>query len=75
MNSSAYNPSQQATARNDYKAYGSLFQWGRKADGHELFDWTGATAGTAKHGDTNVTNDNPSDSLFIKQRNWRVNSR
>ncbi len=77
MNSSAYNPSQQATARNDYKAYGSLFQWGRKADGHELFNWTGATAGTAKYGDTNVTNDDPSDSLFITSNgnysDWRVN--
>ncbi len=72
VDSSAYNASQQATAGNDYLAYGSLFQWGRKADGHELFDWTGATAGTAKYGDTNVTNDEPSDSLFIKQRNWRV---
>ena len=66
VDSNAYNPSQQATTSNDYLAYGSLFQWGRKADGHELFDWTGATAGTAKHGDTDVTNDNPSDSLFIK---------
>ncbi len=75
VDSSNYNALQQATARNDYKAYGSLFQWGRKADGHELINWTGPTKtdGTAKHGDTNVTNDNPSDSLFIKQRNWRVN--
>ena len=73
VDSSNYNASQQATASNDHLAYGSLFQWGRKADGHELFDWTGATAGTAKHGDTDVTNDNPSDSLFIKQSDWRVN--
>ncbi len=74
VDSSNYNASQQATAYNDHLAYGSLFQWGRKADGHELFDWTGATAGTAKHGDTNVTNDEPSDSLFIKSsKDWRVN--
>ncbi len=76
VDSSNYGASQQATAYNDHLAYGSLFQWGRKADGHELFDWTGATAGTAKHGDTNVThvtNDNPSDSLFINQSDWRVN--
>ncbi len=76
MNSSAYNPSQQATARNDYKAYGSLFQWGRKADGHELFDWTGATAGTAKHGKTSTKVDEPSDSLFITSNgnysDWRA---
>lgn len=36
MNSSEYNITKQATASNDYNAYGSLFQWGRKADGHEL---------------------------------------
>ncbi len=77
VDSSAYNPSQQATAYNDHLAYGSFFQWGRKADGHELFNWTGATAGTAKYGDTNVTNDDPSDSLFITSNgnysDWRVN--
>ncbi len=73
VDSSNYNALQQATARNDYKAYGSLFQWGRKADGHELMDWTGATAGTGRYGDTDTKNDNPSDSLFIKQSDWRVN--
>ncbi len=76
VDSSAYNASQQATARNDYKAYGSLFQWGRKADGHELFDWTGATAGTAKHGKTSTKVDEPSDSLFITSNgnysDWRA---
>ncbi len=73
VDSSDYNPSQQATAYNDYLAYGSLFQWGRKADGHELMNWVTDHNGTTKYGDTNVTNDNPSDSLFIKQRDWRVN--
>ncbi len=73
VDSSDFNPSQQATAADDYKAYGSFFQWGRKADGHELMDWTSSTSGTTKYGDTNVTNDNPSDSLFIKQSDWRVN--
>ena len=71
-NSSDYNPSQQATADNDHLAYGSLFQWGRKADGHELMNWIDPTAGTAKYSETNVTNDEPSDSLFIKQSDWRV---
>ena len=47
-NSSDYNPSQQATASNDYLAYGSLFQWGRKADGHELINWYSDTNGTQK---------------------------
>ncbi len=74
VDSSAYNASQQATAYNDHLAYGSLFQWGRKADAHELMDWTGATAGTGRYGETDTKNDNPSDSLFIKSNgNWRVN--
>ena len=32
--------SQVATAYNDYLAYGSSFQWSRKADGHEQVNWT-----------------------------------
>ncbi len=73
VDSSNYGASQQATAYNDHLAYGSLFQWGRKADGHELMDWTDATTGTGRYGDTDTKNDNPSDSLFIKQSDWRVN--
>ncbi len=73
VDSSAYNASQQATAYNDHLAYGSLFQWGRKADGHELINWASSTSGTAKYGNTDTKNDNPSDSLFIKQPSWRVN--
>jgi uncharacterized protein (TIGR02145 family) len=29
----------------DYLSYGSLFQWGRAADGHELINWTSSTTG------------------------------
>lgn len=35
-----------AESKDDYEAYGSLFQWSRKADGHEQMAWTSATAGT-----------------------------
>lgn len=35
--------SQVATAYNDYQAYGSSFQWSRKADGHEQLNWTSGT--------------------------------
>lgn len=35
-----------ASASNDYTAFGSLFQWSRKADGHEKMAWTSATSGT-----------------------------
>ncbi len=40
----AFNPAAQASASNDANAYGSLFQWGRGADGHE-FRNSGNTAG------------------------------
>ena len=35
-----------ASASNDFSAFGSLFQWSRKADGHEKVEWTSATAGS-----------------------------
>jgi len=36
VNNASFNPAQQATSRKDYNAKGSMFQWGRKPDGHEL---------------------------------------
>ncbi len=65
VDSSNYNASQQATASNDHLAYGSLFQWGRKADGHELINWTGNKSGTKKYGHTQTKSNNPSNSLYI----------
>jgi hypothetical protein len=40
----AFNPAAQASGSTDANAYGSLFQWGRGADGHE-FKTSGETAG------------------------------
>ena len=37
---------QVATNKNDYLAYGDLFQWGRAADGHEIINWTSASSGS-----------------------------
>jgi uncharacterized protein (TIGR02145 family) len=59
---------QVATAFDDYKAYGDLFQWGRPADGHQLIDWTSSTQGTPVNGtvyDVTATSDNPDESRFI----------
>lgn len=39
--STDWNPQQVAQSPNDTRAFGSLFQWGRKADGHELATWNG----------------------------------
>ena len=39
-----FNPTEQATSTGDTKAYGSYFQWGRNADGHELIPASARTA-------------------------------
>jgi hypothetical protein len=68
---------QVATSSTDHLAYGSLYQWGRGTDGHQLINWTGSTTGTAVNGTTTTlsTSDAPVDSLFIKMPNtpydWR----
>ncbi|MDY3316608.1 FISUMP domain-containing protein [Riemerella anatipestifer] len=35
--------------KRDWRAYGSLFQWQRNPDGHELINWTDYTSGTPKY--------------------------
>jgi uncharacterized protein (TIGR02145 family) len=71
----AFNPAQQATSATDHLAYGSLFQWGRKPDGHELITWTNGTSGTAVNGTTSTNSDAPANALFILELNspydWR----
>ncbi|MDY3317683.1 hypothetical protein PG630_10220, partial [Riemerella anatipestifer] len=48
VNSLHFNPAQQGTSATDHHAYGSLFQWGRDADGHELISWSSSTSGFPK---------------------------
>ncbi len=68
-----------ATASNDYLAYGSLYQWGRLSDGHQLINWTSSTgsdgAEQANETSTLSSGDVPSDSKFIFDPNlpsdWR----
>lgn len=54
INRAQFNPNLQATAYNDYFAYGSLFQWGRYSDGHELMVYSSSTSGIP----TNITSSN-----------------
>lgn len=78
MNHAQFSPTQQATAYNDHHAYGSLFQWGRYSDGHELINYTNSTTGTGVNGTTptNATSDTPGNNLFITEGSspydWRV---
>ena len=68
-----FNPNQQATSSTDYLAYGSLFQWGRKADGHELINFASSTSGTPVTTAVTATlSDNPSDAKIIQAEEWRV---
>ena len=78
MNHAEFSPNMQATSHNDHHAYGSLFQWGRYSDGHELINYTNSTTGTGVNGTTttNATSDTPGNNLFITEGfspfDWRV---
>ncbi|MDR2238613.1 MAG: fibrobacter succinogenes major paralogous domain-containing protein [Chryseobacterium sp.] len=82
IDSPSFNITQQATSAADIKAYGSLFQLGRKPDGHELIIWTpSANPGYPATGRpvypviSNIRIDNPTDSKFISYGgDWRINS-
>ena len=66
-----------ANSSTDYNAYGSLFQWGRLADGHQQITWTSSTTGTPVYGATTTlsSTDNPGTNEFIEAPNspndWR----
>jgi uncharacterized protein (TIGR02145 family) len=64
-----------ATSATDYLGYGSLYQWGRGSDAHQLVNWTSSTTGNTHHGNTTTPADNPGHSLFIHSASeWRSNS-
>ena len=64
----SFNLAQQATSAMDPNAYGSLYQWGRLSDGHELMYYPSNT--TFSPVNTSVTSlsisDNPSSNNFFK---------
>ena len=71
VNDASFDPQQQATSPTDFLATGFLYQWGRKADGHEVIIRTGVS--TPQFGTTVVKENNPAHSLFIKSSgDWRV---
>jgi uncharacterized protein (TIGR02145 family) len=59
--------SRAATSSGDYLGYGSLYQWCRAADGHQLINWTSSTTGTQVNGTTTMLSATsaPGHSLFI----------
>ena len=68
---------QVATSSTDRLAYGSLYQWGRGSDGHELITWSNSTTGTRVNGTTSTisNSDQPGNANFILMPNppydWR----
>ncbi|MGY5504059.1 hypothetical protein [Riemerella anatipestifer] len=63
--------------KKDWRAYGSLFQWQRKPDGHELITWTNATSGTPKYsgfGSVSSSWTNAGTNKFIPYNNNSVGS-
>jgi uncharacterized protein (TIGR02145 family) len=60
--------SQVATSSTDHLAYGSLYQWGRESDGHQLINWSSATVGAGANLTTSTrsNSDSPGNKLFIK---------
>jgi len=85
MESPVFNSAKQAYAPVHFDAYGSLFQWGRRADGHELIIWLDSKTGIGKNGRSSTRSDNPTHASFIIGTNdpdalqrfwydWRVNS-
>ncbi|MBV7441869.1 hypothetical protein KRX57_10600 [Weeksellaceae bacterium TAE3-ERU29] len=52
INSPYFNPAKKWEENdhiNDFHAYGSVFQWGRKPDGFELIHWTSPSTGKSKY--------------------------
>ncbi len=69
-----FNPHQQAITSQDPHAYGSLWQWGRKADGHQLVTYSDKATGVATNGTTTTKVDIPTNALFVtSDGDWRVN--
>ncbi len=68
INNPSFNLSNSVLSYNDLDAYGSLYQWGRFSDGHELINYTTSGVGISNYGDTNLIASNHliTDSLFIK---------
>ncbi len=68
---------QVATAGGDQASYGSLFQWGRAADGHQLMTWSSGTAGSSVNApvsgsSTTSTVTTNSTQMLVNYSNWYI---
>jgi hypothetical protein len=66
--SGIFSPSSQASSATDQNAYGSLFQWGRYSDGHELINHTLGTLSAFTVGTSTSTT--PGANFLSGSGNW-----
>lgn len=74
-----FNPDALPTSIRDINAFGSLYQWGRYSDGHEIINWVSGTENinTGLNGTTNIISgsDTPThNKMIIPLQDWRVPS-
>jgi gliding motility-associated-like protein len=71
-----FNPDAIPTAVNDINAFGSIYQWGRYSDGHELINWISNSdlSNTSVNGTTTVksTGDDPGHNKMVLQPQWQT---
>jgi hypothetical protein len=53
-----------AASREDHLAYGSLYQWGRGSDGHQLITWIDGRSGIPVNGTTSSQTDTPGNTFI-----------
>jgi hypothetical protein len=72
----SFNPAAQATSSTDWKAYGSLFQWGRYSDGHELVNYSSSSAGSFVNASNIGTSSSttPGSNFLSGSANWYTGS-
>jgi uncharacterized protein (TIGR02145 family) len=76
VNHPDFNPLQQATSRTDNKAYGSLYQWGRYSDGHELINRNAGDPHATSGVTTTLSNtDQPPHDDFIRTGSGNIDWR
>jgi hypothetical protein len=63
---------QVAVSSTDHLAYGSLYQWGRGSDGHQLINWTNSTTGASVNGTSTTRTDTPGNQFIQSTSDWRI---
>ena len=68
---SSYPFNQQAVTHDDYRAYGSSFQWGRFSEGHELMNYSNSTTGSGSSNGVRA-DASPTDIVSSPNEDWYI---